>query len=77
MNWRKEIFPSDLNEYRTRKQILFIGICEIFDGLVTIFSFGNYRAGTSVVAGTDMLLNASRMRKKRMANPVIHLGDES
>ena len=63
MKWTKEIFPSELNKYRTRKQVMLIGIGHIFDGLIILATLGLYRGSASVSAGEAMLLNAAKMRK--------------
>lgn len=60
---RKMIEKSDINKYRTRKQMIHLGWCLLKDGLVLLLSLGSYRSGYSTDASVDLLQNAMNIRK--------------
>lgn len=60
---RKMIEKSDINKYRTRKQMIHMGWSHLKDGLVLLLSLGEYRGAYSAYASENLLRNAMNMRK--------------
>ena len=70
----KSIESSDINRYRTRKQMIFMGWCHLKDALVLLLSLGSYRSGFSIDASVELLRNASNMRKAERNDPFSSFG---
>ena len=60
---RKFIEKTNINKYRTRKQMIYMGWCYLKDALVLLLSLGSYRGAYSAYASENLLRNAMNMRK--------------